>query len=45
MIKLFKNARTTEPTRGSSYALVLVLAGYGTFLLLPQGALVQALAS
>ena len=42
VIKLFKNAVIDWPTR-IIYALVLVLAGYGTFFSLPQGALGQAL--
>ena len=42
VIKLFKNAVIDWPTR-IIYAVVLVLAGYGTFFSLPQGALGQAL--
>ena len=42
VIKLFKNAVIDWPTR-VIYAVVLVLAGYGTFFSLPQGALGQAL--
>ena len=38
VIKLFKNAVTDWPTR-IIYAVVLVLAGYGVFFPLPQGAL------
>ena len=42
VIKLFKNAVIDWPTR-VMYAVVLALAGYGTFFSLPQGALGQAL--
>ena len=42
VIKLFKNAVIDWPTR-IIYAVVLILAGYGTFFSLPQGALGQAL--
>ena len=42
VIKLFKNAVIDWPTR-IIYAVVLVLAGYGTFFSLPQGALGAAL--
>ncbi|MCI8917003.1 MAG: chromate transporter [Oscillospiraceae bacterium] len=42
IIKLFKNAVIDWPTR-VMYAVVLALAGYGTFFSLPQGALGQAL--
>ena len=38
VIKLFKNAVIDWPTR-VMYAVVLALAGYGTFFSLPQGAL------
>ena len=42
VIKLFKNAVIDWPTR-IIYAVVLVLAGYGTFFSLPQGGLGTAL--
>lgn len=42
VIKLFKNAVIDWPTR-VIYAVVLVLAAYGTFFPLPQGALGQVL--